>query len=402
MSHRTPKIFIHRHALEFIEREIVRSDSSLETGGILLGRTLEDGHTLLVTHATPPGPEAERSPTMFEIEAEFQQAILSCLHAKYQVGYVGTWHKHAGNLTRPSCGDHATAVSILRDPEYGLNRLLMPIGVLTESHKADVLVYYINCEERFIPAHWEIVDTDMQHDEPIHTAIESYLTLRSSKEVLSAQACGTTSAGGSNQRVPPREPIRSDRRKPFDLSSLQGSCGPIPSRSEGTAAADRKPAEPQATPWYQTGVGRARLVKEHEFFRANKQQAEFALIKDGRLVVLIACEGELARSTIVFTLPDNYPREPPSAYLQQANDLLPLHVDYPATDESPYLAQLYRTAVQTLRSDRERIEPTPEETRVVQVPKLTAVQQAGVALAFLRTFVRSMAQGRGESTGSGY
>lgn len=107
-----------------------RSKPQTETGGILLGRRLDDS-SLLVTRASPPGPRARHGRFFFSRDTAFLQRYLDAIHdrSEGQEDYVGEWHVHLAFDAPPSCVDRRSLYRIARGKNYGTDN---PVLVIAE------------------------------------------------------------------------------------------------------------------------------------------------------------------------------------------------------------------------------------------------------------------------------
>lgn len=107
-----------------------RSKPASETGGILLGRHLDDS-TLLVTRASPPGPRARHGRFFFSRDTAFLQRYLDAVHDRTEghEDYVGEWHVHLALDAPPSCVDRRSLYRIARGANYGTTN---PVLVIAE------------------------------------------------------------------------------------------------------------------------------------------------------------------------------------------------------------------------------------------------------------------------------
>src|SRR5688500_8918429 len=105
-----PHVLVLKSVLAEIEKEIdAYRHSNIETGGILVGARLDD-EVILVIGATGPGPRAEHHAAEYALDHVYAQRKLDLYTAKYpDTDYVGEWHRHPGNMDRPSRGDWETA-----------------------------------------------------------------------------------------------------------------------------------------------------------------------------------------------------------------------------------------------------------------------------------------------------
>lgn len=105
-------IFINNEALKKIYYEVKKS-KAVETGGILLGITLNTGD-ILITHAIEPGPNAVKKSNEFQKDYDYSLRMLTLLYKKYSVDYIGEWHKHPNNCVNYSKKDHASMLKITK------------------------------------------------------------------------------------------------------------------------------------------------------------------------------------------------------------------------------------------------------------------------------------------------
>lgn len=114
---RTHTLTIPHSELETIKSQM-RSDrvQGVETGGVLLGRYLPDNRAVVVD-ATEPGPNAEHYSGEFAPDVDHAQARLDNLREKWDIFWIGTWHKHPGHMNSPSGGDVRQMREFINDPE---------------------------------------------------------------------------------------------------------------------------------------------------------------------------------------------------------------------------------------------------------------------------------------------
>ena len=146
---------VSERALQTIERECRRYPDE-ETGGIMVG--LRDKEQVIMTHATGPGPNSQRSAHHFVKDTPYLQSVLNLLAQYYQVNYLGVWHKHPGDMAFPSAGDVASAMDEISDSQVGLDELLTPICVM-ESGNVEVLPYIIR-DSRYSLVSWDAIPHD--------------------------------------------------------------------------------------------------------------------------------------------------------------------------------------------------------------------------------------------------
>ncbi|MER9491565.1 Mov34/MPN/PAD-1 family protein [Mesorhizobium sp. M0320] len=89
----------------------------VETGGILIGRYLTDGHTVVLEEATEMPKDSQFGPTWFRRGQRGLEALLKDRWAR-GLHYVGEWHSHPGGSPEPSSDDLAAMHRIASDPLY--------------------------------------------------------------------------------------------------------------------------------------------------------------------------------------------------------------------------------------------------------------------------------------------
>ncbi|HEX2913510.1 MAG TPA: Mov34/MPN/PAD-1 family protein [Chloroflexia bacterium] len=137
------KLLIHPDVFETITQETLPFvDDKFETGGILIGRWL-DQDTVLVVAATGAGPAAHHERLSFAVDTDHANNRLAAYRYQYPgVDYIGEWHKHPPTLDRPSGGDLYTARRLLAYPDYP-DRLINPIVVVRDGQLL-VNFYYLD------------------------------------------------------------------------------------------------------------------------------------------------------------------------------------------------------------------------------------------------------------------
>jgi integrative and conjugative element protein (TIGR02256 family) len=98
---------------------ITNGSPEAETGGVLIGY-VDDIRRAVVLRATGPGPDAERSATIFSRDVPFIQAEIE--QAAAELGerglYIGEWHSHLEAEPRPSPTDIRSLFGIASAPNY--------------------------------------------------------------------------------------------------------------------------------------------------------------------------------------------------------------------------------------------------------------------------------------------
>lgn len=119
-------------ALAVIITEAQRSEDGLETGGILLGRTTENGESIVLVAGTP-GPAALREPSRFLRDLHHAQVLAGQAWESERAQWIGEWHTHPSGHPIPSSTDMASYVRHLRDPELGFMQFLSIIVVIPKA-----------------------------------------------------------------------------------------------------------------------------------------------------------------------------------------------------------------------------------------------------------------------------
>lgn len=111
------------------------SINARETGGILLGHSLDDT-TLKITRASPPGPQAVHRPLSFLRDTRFLQKYLDNFYTGSggREDYAGEWHVHPALEAPPSRTDRRSLWRIARRKSYGTTN---PILLIVEQTQAE-------------------------------------------------------------------------------------------------------------------------------------------------------------------------------------------------------------------------------------------------------------------------
>lgn len=266
-SNRLPTVFILRQAMDVIRREALKFD--IETGGILIGSRSPDG-AILVTHATPPGPNAVHNAVYFKRDVAYQQAALNSLHRRYGVQYLGEWHKHPRNLPVPSGGDFQGVCDLLHDPDYGVNDLLFPIIICEPDLGFQIHPFYIsssNIEATFQSMQW--------HELPLSVDVDHVFE----KDQANYGACASLQTSAANNVGRSAEPVSSakvtaglwaliENTIPFFRRSLGVDTIDENDSAEETAETPRLENEGLQRQWYETDEGRLRLLHEQKLLNS--------------------------------------------------------------------------------------------------------------------------------------
>jgi len=112
----SPKeISVRLDAISYM-RELTLRTPGVETGGILVGRTEEDGK-VIIEAASGPGPKAIQSATGFNRDVAFCQKFMN-EHATKGLKYIGEWHSHPNNNNQPSGTDLRSLTEVANQCDY--------------------------------------------------------------------------------------------------------------------------------------------------------------------------------------------------------------------------------------------------------------------------------------------
>jgi hypothetical protein len=168
-------------AYDVIDAETIKS-RDVETGGLLVGRQVlyQDRPVLVILFASGPGQEAQRSPLSFVPD---HQSNLRDLrewrrrYARYEIDFVGVWHKHPPGLSVPTAGDVRQALGILNDPDYVLPHggILIPITQLVQDGCGLHIFYITQDQPQPNPLPYDVVKFQVLEqflDEILHPDVE--------------------------------------------------------------------------------------------------------------------------------------------------------------------------------------------------------------------------------------
>lgn len=116
-------IYICKHALKNIFNEITNNPNT-ETGGILIGYKSKD--SMVVVHATGPGPKAFKSKLFLMLDTDHIRKELKFFENTYNFGYEGSWHKHpTSDKLFPSFIDKWLMKKVVRSKNYDVDQALL-------------------------------------------------------------------------------------------------------------------------------------------------------------------------------------------------------------------------------------------------------------------------------------
>lgn len=333
-----PTVFILRQAMDVIRRESLKFD--IETGGILIGSRSNDG-AILVTHATPPGPEALHNEVFFKRDVVFQQAALNKIYRRYGVQYLGEWHKHPRNLPVPSGGDFQGVRELLDDPDYGVNDLLFPIIICESDLGFQINPFYVskkNIRVGFIPMVWREITLAMDLDH----------TFERASSFDKAAEISATSNDSSEEKP---DKITHDRKQSwfFSWRNIERQLPFFrrsPDRSEMEFKQQRKEDEkaihdnmqPTYIQWYETNEGQKRLSREQRLLKSFGLSSQPFTTNNNQLCFSFprGCGRE-----IVAICAFDHPKTPPNLMIRKAAGDTHSPLDIQAWNaDSNYLADL--------------------------------------------------------------
>lgn len=263
-----PKVLISSEALTVIEEE--SRNGTTETGGVLFGVTGQEG-TIVITHATKPGQNAFHAPGTFANDLQYQQNLLNIMNKRYNVDYVGEWHKHLGQMNYPSPGDSGTARTILKDPEWNKEKLIV---IIANTIQGQVLIspFFIS------------------RNTPNFRPIKS-------------------------EKIPLKV-IHPEEGSPHRARKIQANGEKVETEKTEVEVEGIKQ-------WFDTKDGKSRLVKEKESLENIGLSYKIILRKDKELCFIITAKNTLQFDKILITLPRDYPASPPDIVIQRGEKLMP-------------------------------------------------------------------------------
>jgi integrative and conjugative element protein (TIGR02256 family) len=154
MSPGSPRLVIAERAYRAVMDECLAHRES-ETGGILVGRKVAGD--FVVPFVVGGGPGAERSWGGFAPDSAWQQEFLDFLFKRFDLDYLGDFHRHPGRFDRPSRTDWKTARRIVSDVAWGKPEALFPIAVI-EKDRVRIRAYVMTRRAKnFVEVPIEIV-----------------------------------------------------------------------------------------------------------------------------------------------------------------------------------------------------------------------------------------------------
>ncbi|MDD2229037.1 MAG: Mov34/MPN/PAD-1 family protein [Candidatus Cloacimonetes bacterium] len=108
--------------------ELIEGAHDIETGGILVGKYIDENTKALVIDALPPPEDSLCKPCTFRRGSKGLSTLLKSLWNKRErLYYVGEWHYHPTEMVYPSQTDLDQMISISKDPNYECKEPIMVI-----------------------------------------------------------------------------------------------------------------------------------------------------------------------------------------------------------------------------------------------------------------------------------
>jgi hypothetical protein len=97
----------------------------------------------------------------FAPDAPWQQALLDLAFRRFDVDYVGDWHRHVGSNDHPSATDYRTAARIVTSKAWNKSEAVFPIVVVRDGRVAMRAYRITRAQREFVEIPIEVVpDTD--------------------------------------------------------------------------------------------------------------------------------------------------------------------------------------------------------------------------------------------------
>jgi len=119
--------------------EHVKSDTGLETGGILIGKYIDANTIAVVYDACPPPADSTCTFSTFKRGVKGLSKLLKSLwYQRERLYYIGEWHYHPVTKVCPSHTDFSQMISISEDPNYECKEPIMVIIGKGENEKREL------------------------------------------------------------------------------------------------------------------------------------------------------------------------------------------------------------------------------------------------------------------------
>lgn len=103
-------------------RLVTSFDATLETGGILLGKLIQDGYSVM--HVGGPGPLARHARNAFLRDLDHARTLARLAWAEDRSEWLGEWHTHPSYSLAPSEADLRSYRAHLHDSELAFTTFL--------------------------------------------------------------------------------------------------------------------------------------------------------------------------------------------------------------------------------------------------------------------------------------
>ncbi|HRS96579.1 MAG TPA: Mov34/MPN/PAD-1 family protein [Smithella sp.] len=138
-----------------------RSVDGTETGGILIGKKIDD-QRIVVPFSLGPGLKARKSSYRFSPDVQWQQSRLDKIYQLFGIDFIGAYHRHLGHDGQPSNIDFKTARKITSDPGWNVSEAVFPI-VTVVGKKINFYPYHLSrTSKRFCLIEWQVVANNDQ------------------------------------------------------------------------------------------------------------------------------------------------------------------------------------------------------------------------------------------------
>lgn len=129
----------------------------IETGGILLGYTTDDGIWVAV-EMIPPGIKTVNSNVYFEYDVDFVNYMANVIASQYKrnIKVLGLWHRHPGSMDVFSNTDDSTNVKFAKESPYGAIS-----GLVNCDPKMRITMYHVNSYGEYSRIPWLLDKGDL-------------------------------------------------------------------------------------------------------------------------------------------------------------------------------------------------------------------------------------------------
>lgn len=123
----------------------------VETGGVLVGRYIENLYIAVVTEATPPPSDSKSSPVRFKRGiAGLRQLFLERWRSPQRTYYIGEWHYHPADIIKPSPDDLDQMVKFSYSEDYDCFAPIMLIAGIGKEINRPYRIFAFPRDKHFI------------------------------------------------------------------------------------------------------------------------------------------------------------------------------------------------------------------------------------------------------------